>query len=166
VMDAVERAVPLPQAEIIMDRAPRRQVFGQRPPLAAGAQDGRGRDGPFDPPPARIPACGFPAPGSCLGYGGGRKPGRRPGPCRSACSREEVSQLSQLGVWRVTARSALPLARRLSSIRSAAGDQPCLVRGLPRYYAPVRLLMTVHHRRRLLAFPMRTLRGFLPIGRS
>ena len=26
---------------------------------------GRGRDGPFDPPPARIPACGFPAPGSC-----------------------------------------------------------------------------------------------------
>ena len=26
---------------------------------------GRGRDGPYSPPPARIPACGFPAPGSC-----------------------------------------------------------------------------------------------------
>jgi len=28
----------------------------------------RGRDGPFGPPPARIPACAFNAPGSCLGY--------------------------------------------------------------------------------------------------
>jgi hypothetical protein len=30
-------------------------------------RDGRGRDWPCDQPPAQIPACGFPAPGSCLG---------------------------------------------------------------------------------------------------
>src|SRR5262245_46394682 len=28
--------------------------------------EGRGRDGCCQPPPAQIPACGFPAPGSCL----------------------------------------------------------------------------------------------------
>jgi len=33
-----------------------------------------------------------------------------------------------------------------------------LVHGLHQYYAPVRLLATVHHRLRLLAFPMRTAR--------
>ncbi len=30
-------------------------------------RSGRGRDGDCSPPPAQIPACGFPAPGSCLG---------------------------------------------------------------------------------------------------
>jgi phospholipase C len=30
-------------------------------------RSGRGRDWPCDQPPAQIPACGFPAPGSCLG---------------------------------------------------------------------------------------------------
>ena len=38
IMDAVERAVPAPQIEIIVDRRARRQVLGDRPPLAAGAQ--------------------------------------------------------------------------------------------------------------------------------
>ena len=38
-MDAVERAVPAPQIEIIVDRRARRQVLGDRPPLAAGAQN-------------------------------------------------------------------------------------------------------------------------------
>jgi hypothetical protein len=33
-----------------------------------------------------------------------------------------------------------------------------LVHGLHRYYAPVRLLATVHHRLRLIAFPMRAVR--------
>src|SRR5690349_3812783 len=48
---------------------------------------GRGRDGPYGPPPAQIPACGFPAPGSCrrsnaTGAGGLG----RPLPSRSAGS--------------------------------------------------------------------------------
>ena len=38
-MDAIERAVPAPQAEVIVHGASRRQVLGQRAPLAAGAQD-------------------------------------------------------------------------------------------------------------------------------
>ena len=37
VVDAIERAVPAPQIEIIVDRRARRQVLGDRPPLAAGA---------------------------------------------------------------------------------------------------------------------------------
>ena len=38
-MDAIERAVPAPQVEIIMHRRARRQILGQRPPLASRAQD-------------------------------------------------------------------------------------------------------------------------------
>src|SRR3974390_155415 len=43
-----------------------------------------------------------------------------------------------------------------------------VVRGLPRYYAPVRLLTPVHHRLRLLAFPMRAraAHGLWPSVRS
>src|SRR5271154_2593601 len=39
VVDAIERAVVTPQVEIIVHRAPRRQVLGQRAPLATRAQD-------------------------------------------------------------------------------------------------------------------------------
>jgi hypothetical protein len=39
VMDAIERAVPVPQAEVIMHSAARRQALGQIAPLTAGAQD-------------------------------------------------------------------------------------------------------------------------------
>ena len=39
-MDAPQRAISLPQVEIIMQRAARRQVLRDRPPLAAGAEDG------------------------------------------------------------------------------------------------------------------------------
>jgi len=38
-MDPVERAVPVPQAQVVMHGAARRQVFGQIAPLATGAQD-------------------------------------------------------------------------------------------------------------------------------
>jgi hypothetical protein len=38
-MDAIERAVPAPQIEIVIQRRARWQVFRNRPPLAAGAQD-------------------------------------------------------------------------------------------------------------------------------
>ena len=37
-MDAIERAVPAPQAEVIVHGASGRQVLGRRAPLAAGAQ--------------------------------------------------------------------------------------------------------------------------------
>ncbi len=37
-MDAIERAVPTPQAEVIVHGASGRQVLGQRAPLAAGAE--------------------------------------------------------------------------------------------------------------------------------
>src|ERR1700677_3254988 len=39
VVNAVERAIPTPQIEIIIQRRERRQVRGDRPPLTAGAQD-------------------------------------------------------------------------------------------------------------------------------
>ena len=38
-MNAVERAVPTPQIKVVVQRRARRQVFGDRSPLAAGAQD-------------------------------------------------------------------------------------------------------------------------------
>ena len=38
-MDPIERAVPTPQIEIFVQGRARRQVLGDRPPLAAGAQD-------------------------------------------------------------------------------------------------------------------------------
>ena len=38
-MDAIQRAVPVPQAEVIMHGASGRQILGQRAPLAAGAQN-------------------------------------------------------------------------------------------------------------------------------
>ena len=37
-MDAIQRAVPAPQVEIVEQRAARRQVFRDRPPLASRAQ--------------------------------------------------------------------------------------------------------------------------------
>ena len=38
-MDAIQRAVPVPQAEVIMHGASGRQILGQRAPLAAGAEN-------------------------------------------------------------------------------------------------------------------------------
>src|SRR6266511_4855047 len=71
--------------------------------------------------------------------------------------------------WRcvqcVLCRSAFPLVPALGSIDSAAAGSPAdcsaagrhFVRRLPSYYGEVRLLGSVHHRLRLLAFPMRTI---------
>ena len=39
VIDPIQRAIPVPQAEVIMHGASRRQVLGQRAPLAAGAHN-------------------------------------------------------------------------------------------------------------------------------
>src|SRR5271169_132736 len=60
----------------------------------------------------------------------------------------------------VADRSPLDQAPSLHPLR---GRLRGVVRGLPRYYAPVRLLQLVHHRLRLLAFPMRA--GRRPAGR-
>ena len=38
-MDAIERAVVAPQIEVVEQRAPRRQIFWDRPPLASRAQN-------------------------------------------------------------------------------------------------------------------------------
>ena len=38
-VDARQRVIPLPAAEIPVQCAARRQVLGDRPPLAAGAED-------------------------------------------------------------------------------------------------------------------------------
>ncbi len=59
----------------------------------------------------------------------------------------------------VADRSPLDQAPSLHPLRSRSRG---VVRGLPRYYAPVRLLRLVHHRLRLLAFPMRA--GRRPAG--
>src|SRR6266542_3748667 len=70
--------------------------------------------------------------------------------------------------WRcvqcVLCRSAFPLVPALRSTDSAAADSSAdcsaagrhFVRRLHSYYDGVRLLVPVHHRLRLLAFPMRT----------
>src|SRR5260221_14540800 len=39
VMDAIQRAVPAPQVEIVEQRAARRRVFRDRPPLTSRAQN-------------------------------------------------------------------------------------------------------------------------------
>src|SRR5213076_3459534 len=60
---------------------------------------------------------------------------------------------------------AFPLVPALRSIDSAAADSAAdcsaagrhVVRRLPSYYGEVRLLVPVHHRLRLLVFPMRTI---------
>src|SRR5215211_6306459 len=60
--------------------------------------------------------------------------------------------------------SAFPLVPALRSTDSAAADSAAddsaagrhFVRRLPSYYGEVRLLVSVHHRLRLLVFPMRT----------
>src|SRR5262245_41306201 len=113
------------------------------PPPSA---DGRGRDGCYQPPPAQIPACGFPAPGSCLrwnaiglrgigypcsydpwarGFGDRSDPALCPGP---------ASQL------------ALPsTGRRPSTVSAADATRHCS--RLHRYHAAVRLLTHVHAHR-------------------
>ena len=64
------------------------------------------------------------------------------------------ARLSRLSVRGAFCRRGFPLARPLPSIASAAVC-PSVVRGLRRYYGPVRLPVPVHHRRMSLDFPMR-----------
>ena len=99
----------------------------------------RGRDGPYDPPPAQIPACGFPAPGSCR-RSNATKVESLDGPAAS------VRRLAASGTCRF--RLCVRGMRRGSpSLRPAAFPPPSpppihdrLCSRLPRYYAAVRLL--------------------------
>ncbi len=100
---------------------------------------GRGRDGPYGPPPAQIPACGFPAPGSCR-RSNATKVESLDGPAAS------VRRLAASGTCRF--RLCVRGMRRGSpSLRPAAFPPPSpppihdrLCSRLPRYYAAVRLL--------------------------
>jgi len=56
---------------------------------------------------------------------------------------------------RHTMSARVPLGPR-PWLRRLRGRLPSFVRRLPSYYGGVRLLTVVHHRLRLLAFPMRT----------
>ena len=59
-MDPIQRAVANPPRKIVMQRAARRKVFWNRPPLAAGAQDVHHavHDGPHVGPPLTAAASG------------------------------------------------------------------------------------------------------------
>ncbi len=69
---------------------------------------------------------------------------------RGACSTRDPALCPARAVPSGTPREQVPSLHPLRS-RSLG-----VVRGVRRYYAPVRLLTPVHHRLRLLAFPMRT----------
>src|SRR6266404_8047872 len=106
-------------------------------------------------PPAQNRTCGFPAYGSHLG-------------CVTANCRMRSSAcdtLIRFCARHVLCWPAFPLVPALRSIDSAAADSAAdcsaagrhVVRRLPSYYGEVRLLVPVHHRLRLLVFPMRTI---------
>ena len=59
-MDPIQRAVAMPPRKIVMQRAARRKVFWDVPPLAAGAQDVHHavHDGPHLGPPLTAAASG------------------------------------------------------------------------------------------------------------
>ena len=118
--------------------------------LTRSVPRGRGRDEDCSSPPAQIRTCGFPAYGSHLGS-------KRP--TAVAVVRMQPASVTR-AFWHcvqsVRCWPAFPLASALRSISSAA-DRSRLVRRLPSYYGLVRLPAPVHHRLRLLAFPMRTL---------
>src|SRR4051812_42731910 len=123
-------------------------------PALPGARSGR--DVHFMArPPAQIRTCGFPAYGSCLGCVTAQVAVYAPAPV----TREPGSESSTC-----FAGAVFPLAPALRSTDSAAtapadasaGSFPRFVRRLHSYYDEVRLLVSVHHRLRLLTFPMRT----------
>ena len=120
---------------------------------------GRGRDEDCSSPPAQIPACGFPAPGSCLGSNviGLRGIGY---PCSSdpwarCFSDMLVPALCPGHALQLT----LPSTGRLPSTVSAA-DVTRHCSRLHRYYAAVRLLIRVHAHRSAVACMSRS--GVLP----
>ena len=74
--------------------------------------------------------------------------------------------LARLCVRRVLCWPAFPLVPALRSTGSAAGSLRALFAGFISYYGGVRLLGSVHHRLRLLAFPMRAVTGTCRSGQT
>ncbi len=93
---------------------------------------GRGRDGDYSPPPAQIPACGFPAPGSCRRSGViGQDADMSAAPIRRQAARVRC----QVRSCARSIRHRLPSLRPspLPSAPSAAAPRG-FVRALHRYY--------------------------------
>src|SRR5229473_5653942 len=105
----------------------------------------RGRDVHYWAPPAQNRTCGFPAYGSHLGWVTANLPYALQRWCHAYPTLRPARAL--------LARIPLGLGPWLHRLRRG-----CLrfVRRLPSYYGLVRLPAPVHHRLRLLAFPMRT----------
>ena len=120
----------------------RKSGRGCRPPgtgRGASRISGRGRDGSYLPPPAQIPACGFPAPGSCRKSGVVDVRGLG-GPYsidpRADASRDMLDPALCPG--HASASSSPP--GRVPSLHTLRrrSSRPCS--GFHRYYGPVRLL--------------------------
>ena len=107
--------------------------------LIAAGSGCRGRDGDYSPPPAQIPACGFPAPGSCrrsnvigvqdCGVPYSSDPQARDADgvlCPARCPEHALPPAFH-------PTGLLPSPLSASALRG-------LVRALRRYYGPVRLL--------------------------
>jgi len=124
-----------------------------------GFARGRGRDEDYSPPPAQFRTCSFPAYGSHLRYDAERWFDQRPDVCMPA----PVTRLSSAvsGSCRAD-RIPLGLGPWLPRLRNGSLR---LVRRLHSYYGLARLPAPVHHRLRLLAFPMRT-GGLSAVGQS
>ena len=105
----------------------------------------RGRDASYLAPPAQIRTCGFPAYGSHLGYQRQFGAVYEPTP---------VTRLSGSGSGACFAGPHSPWSPPLAPPTPRRSLR--FVRRLPSYYGMVRLLVSVHHRLRLLTFPMRT----------
>jgi hypothetical protein len=102
---------------------------------------GRGRNDPYGPPPAQIPACGTTAPGSCLGSDV-LAPADA---CRTrsgTCDRDDPALCPVPGMRRRVPLGQLPSLHLLRRFLGAT-----FVRRLPRYYGAVRLPAPVHHSR-------------------
>jgi hypothetical protein len=101
---------------------------------------GRGRDGDCSPPPAQIPACGFPAPGSYRRSDGIGQKAFSAGPYSIRARAAPLSMRVPVLCPEHAAPPSLPPAAPLPSTPSAAAHHG-LVRALHRYYERVRLLI-------------------------
>ncbi len=112
--------------------------------------EGRGRDAGYPAPPARIPACGITAPGSCLRS----NVQIREEVCRTragTCDRDDPALCPVPGMRRRVPLGPLPSLHLLRwSLRAT------IVRRLPRYSEAVRLPAPVPHGRAPDGFPVRT----------
>jgi hypothetical protein len=101
---------------------------------------GRGRDGDCSSPPAQIPACGFPAPGSCRRSDVIGHKACSAGPYAIRARAAPLSMRVPVLCPEHAAPPSLPPAAPLPSTPSAAAHHG-LVRALHRYYERVRLLI-------------------------